>query len=205
MLILVRHGRTHANAARLLQGRSDNELDTHGEQQASQIAAALARNSGGVDRIVSSPLRRATQTAQATADRLGIGVTLDDRWSELEYGEWEALPISEVSSQTWTRWRADPTFAPPGGESLLQLNDRINRACDDLVASMSQANDVSNVVVFTHVSPIKAAVRWALGVDDEVSWRMHVAQAQITRIEIRGGTPLLGSFNETSHLSDSGR
>jgi probable phosphoglycerate mutase len=57
-----------------------------------------------------------------------------------------------------------------------------------------------NVAVFTHVSPIKSAISWALGVNGSISWRLHVGQAQISRILIRDGRPALTSFNETWHL-----
>jgi broad specificity phosphatase PhoE len=56
------------------------------------------------------------------------------------------------------------------------------------------------VVAVSHVTPIKAAVAWALDVGDEVSWRMHLALASITRIELRLGRPCLLSYDETAHL-----
>ena len=189
MLIVVRHGRTAANAQGLLQGRVDNPLDDEGRRQADAIAAAIA----GVEVVVSSPLQRALQTAEP----LGIEVTVDDRWIELDYGDWEARPVSDISPQQWAKWRADPHFAPPGGESLVQLNARVKEACDELI---EMAQDV-DVAVFTHVSPIKSSVSWALGAQDEISWRLHVAQAQISRIEMRGGRPVLTSFNETAHIT----
>lgn len=197
MLILVRHGRTSANAAGLLQGRVDNELDDVGVQQASQIAAALSRADQPLDRIISSPLLRARQTAEATAELTGLEIAIDERWSELDYGEWDGIPISEVRASDWQRWRADTGFAPPGGESLAQLNDRVDAACNELAALAAGRN----VAVFTHVSPIKSAVRWALGTSDEISWHLHVSQAQITTIGFRGPMPGLSVFNDTSHLS----
>ena len=196
MLILVRHGRTSANAAGLLQGRVDNELDEVGTRQADQIAAALSRIDEVPDRIISSPLLRARQTAQATAELTGLEVSIDERWAELDYGEWDGIPITEVRASDWQRWRADTDFAPPGGESLAQLNDRVGAACDGLAAVAAGCN----VAVFTHVSPIKSAVRWALGASDEISWHLHVSQAQITRIGFRGPMPRLASYNETTHL-----
>ena len=197
MLILVRHGRTSANAAGLLQGRVDNELDAIGAQQADQIASALWESDDRPDLIISSPLLRARQTAQATAGLTGLEISIDERWAELDYGEWDGLPISEVRVSDWQRWRADTGFAPPGGESLTQLNDRVSAACDELAAVAAGRN----VAVFTHVSPIKSAVRWSLGTPDEISWHLHVSQAQITRIGFRGPLPRLTSFNETTHLS----
>lgn len=193
MLIIARHGRTTANALGLLQGHIDNPIDDAGMAQAEAIARAI----GSVDVIVSSPLRRCVETAAPLLEAASAGrVEVDDRWIELDYGAWEAKPVGDVSPAMWAQWRADPDFAPPGGESLNELNARVGAACDDLV---DLATD-GVVAVFTHVSPIKAAMRWALGVDAEVSWRLHVAQAQISRIAIRGGRPAITSFNDTSHL-----
>ncbi|WP_419841521.1 histidine phosphatase family protein [Candidatus Poriferisodalis sp.] len=197
MLILVRHGRTSANAAGLLQGRIDHELDEVGAQQAEQIAMALANGDHRPEAIVTSPLTRAVQTAAATARQLGLMPSVDERWAELAYGDWDGVAISAVPPQAWLSWRADPAFAPPRGESLAELNVRITGACEELAAQASQRN----IAVFTHVSPIKSAVRWALGTDEEISWRMHVAQAQITCIGFRNGAPTLQTFNDTSHLS----
>ncbi len=192
MLIIVRHGRTAANAAGLLQGRIDNPLDELGRRQAEEIATAVGR----ADVVVSSPLVRAMETAGPLAARSGIEVDVDDRWIELDYGAWEARPVADVPPETWEAWRSDPHFRPPDGESLHQLNDRVARACDAVLEVARHAT----VAVFTHVSPIKAAIAWALGVSDEISWRMRVDQAQISRVVIRGDRPSLVSFNDVAHL-----
>ena len=189
MVVIVRHGRTVANASGLLQGRVDNPLDAVGRQQAQEISLAL----GAVDIVVSSPLQRARETAEP----LGLPLRLDERWIELDYGEWDELPITEVTADQWTQWRSDSTFAPPGGESLAELDQRVAEACNDLLAEAAELN----VAVFTHVSPIKSAMAWALGVEEQISWRLQVGQAQISRIAVREGRPLLTSFNETSHLA----
>lgn len=193
MLIIIRHGRTAANAAGLLQGMVDNVLDELGRRQADEIAAAV----GEVDAIVSSPLARAVETAGPLAARSGVGIEIDERWIELDYGQWEARPVADVPAATWDRWRTDPHFRPPGGESLFELNERVSQACEDLLERARHGT----VAVVTHVSPIKAAVAWALGVHDEISWRMRVDQAQISRVAVRGDRPSLVSFNDVAHLS----
>ena len=81
--------------------------------------------------------------------------------------------------------------------SLVELGVRVRAACSDLAARAADAD----VVVVTHVSPIKAAVAWALGTGDEVTWRMYVAVASITRIRVTDRGPVLVSFNEVSHLT----
>ncbi len=187
MLILLRHGRTPANAAGLLQGRLDQDLDDVGRRQAA-AAVDFIRGRFTVDAVVSSPLRRAVQTAEL----FGLPIELDERWLELSYGEYEGAPHTEVPSEVWDRWRGDPTFTPTGGESLAALAVRVREACDELVA---RATD-RNVVVVSHVSPVKSAVAWALGVDD-ISFQCHLDQAAVCRIGFRPTGRILHSFNET--------
>ncbi len=190
MLIVVRHGRTDANASGLLLGRLDPPLDDLGRRQATALAAALP----GPARVISSPLQRAQETAAA----FGRPVELDDRWIELDYGKLDGTPLRDVPADVWRAWRADVSLAPGGGESLVDLGQRIRSACDDLVEEAA----ASDVVVVTHVSPVKAALGWALGVGDEVSWRAYVAPASITRIATTGDRPSLHSFNGCAHLDD---
>ena len=189
MLILVRHGRTPANAAGLLQGRLDQELDDHGQAQAVAVAEYV-RSWCDVDAVVASPLRRAQQTAAA----FGQPVDTDERWLELSYGEYEGTPHSEVPSEVWQRWRDDSHFTPAGGESLAALDVRVRAGCVDLVERAA----TENVVVVSHVSPMKSAVAWALGVDIGISFNCHLDQAAVCRIAIRGDRPVLLTFNETA-------
>jgi broad specificity phosphatase PhoE len=196
MIVLVRHGRTDANARGLLLGRADPELDDEGRAQAGRLAAALA--TADVSRVVTSPLARCRQTADAiaAAGTIRRQVEVDDRWVELDYGALDGRGTADVPAATWTAWRADVEWAPEGGESLAALGVRVRAACESL-ADEAHARDV---VVVTHVSPVKAAAAWALGVGDEISWRMWVAPASITRISVAGAAPTLRSFNEIAHL-----
>lgn len=184
LITLVRHGRTVANAGGLLQGRVDNPLDDVGRRQARAAAAMV----GPVDAVITSPLVRAAETAAAFVSA-GVVVS-DDRWLELDYGEWDGRPVADVPADTWSLWRKDLTFRPPGGESLDELGRRIRGALDDLVA----APPGDHVVVVTHVSPIKAAVAWALGVGDEVGWRTYLDTGSITRLRVEGRRALT-AFN----------
>jgi len=192
VIVIVRHGQTAANADGLLQGRADPPLTELGHRQAAAIAAALPTPSA----VVCSPLLRARQTAAA----FGLPVVEDDRWIELDYGGYDGKAFSEVPAEVWARWRQDVTFAPPEGESLADVGRRVRAACEDLC---DQADD-EDVVVVSHVSPIKAAIAWALDVGDEISWRLHCGVATISRIAITDRGPVLRSFNESGHLSEHG-
>lgn len=192
VLTLLRHGRTGANKDRRLQGRVDNPLDEVGLAQAAGAAQALA----DVDAIVTSPLLRARQTAEAVAAVAGVPVEIDDRFMEIDYGEWEMRPIAELGREVWAQWRSDLHFRPPGGETLVELGDRVRAGLESLV---DRASD-QHVLVVCHVSPIKAAIAWTFGSDDELIWRLRVGEASISRIDVAGPNPVLTSFNERQHL-----
>ncbi len=194
MLVIVRHGRTVHNATGLLLGRLDPPLDDLGRRQAAALAAAV----GPVDRVISSPLRRARETAEA----FGGEVEIDERWIEVDYGEYDGMPLGEVPAESWAAWRSDAEYAPPGGESLRSLGSRVADALEDLAAHGSATSHTT--VIVTHVSPIKAAVCWALGTDDLTAWRLWVATASITRIGTTPRGAVVHTFNEIAHLSAAG-
>jgi probable phosphoglycerate mutase len=190
MLILVRHGRTRLNAEGRLQGRVDEPLDEIGHLQ----AAAIGRAIGTVDLVVTSPLLRARDTA---AHLEGKAVEVDDRWIELDYGQYDGMPTRDVPREIWQKWRSDVDFVPAGGESIAGLSRRVFAALDDLAA----AHDGRTIAVVSHVSPIKAAVSWTLGAPVELAWRTHLDQASVTRIGFGPAGAVLHTFNDTCHLA----
>lgn len=181
---MVRHGETAPNVAGVFLGRADPPLTPRGARQADWLAANLPR----ADRVVSSPLAR----ARRTADSFGAPVEVDERWIELDYGALEGVHPSSVPQAVRDRWHSDISYRPDGGESLSDLGKRVRAACDDLAYDASERT----VVVVTHVSPIKAAVAWALDVADVVARRLWVADAGVTRIHVGPEGPVLHSLNE---------
>jgi broad specificity phosphatase PhoE len=193
MLILVRHGESVANARGLLLGRTDAALTEKGMAQASSVSQLLR---DPVLALRSSPLSRARDTA--TLLGVGVPVEVDDRWVEVDYGEYECQPLRDIPADVWQQWRTDPGFRPAGGETLTEVDARVAAACAELFAADglgARAPD-GDVVVVSHVTPIKAAVAWALGVGAELSWRLHLQTASVTRIGWGNGHPVLHSFNE---------
>jgi broad specificity phosphatase PhoE len=193
VLYLVRHGRTDHNASRRLLGRLDVPLDDLGRRQS--LALGQLPFLSKAARVVSSPLSRALDTGTA----LGPPVTIDERWTEIDYGVHDGVPLAEVPTDLWTRWTTDLSYAPEGGESIASLGARVRAACEDLWEEAS----ASDVVVVTHVSPIKAAVAWALGVGDEICWRMFVDVASVSSVGPARATPSLRTFNETHYRPSS--
>jgi broad specificity phosphatase PhoE len=194
VLVLVRHGQATANAAGLLLGRSDAPLTAEGRRQAEALGAYLRRpGHDAVAGLVSSPLRRAIDTAEA----LGFDrpIVVDPRWIEIDYGVHEGQALTAVPADVWQAWRADPNYRPAGGESLAGLGERVREACEELMAPGTDARSGGDVVVVSHVSPIKAAVAWALGVGDELAWRLHLSTGSITRIGWGPDGPIVHGFN----------
>ncbi len=193
-LYVCRHGRTEANASGLLLGRADPELDAIGQSQAAAMAAALPTP----DLVVSSPLARCRQTAAAFASQseVEVGIEIDERLIELDYGDFDLKPLRDIPAEVWRQWREDPDFRPPGGETLEELSTRVSGALDAVADRAAEAD----VVIVSHVSPIKAALAWALGVGIGVSWRSFVAQASVTEIGFGPNGPSLRLFNGVAHL-----
>ena len=194
LLTLVRHGQTVANAQNLLQGHINHPLDEVGLLQVSLLGGALQKIAP-VSRVVASPLLRAQQTAQAISQGLSqhIEVETDPRWIELNYGDFDGQPVSAVSPEQWATWRTDEHFRPPRGETLAELSVRVHDAIEALLADSVS----SHIVVVSHVSPIKAAVAWALGVGVEVSWRTALDRASMTTVRLDAKHPALKTFNVT--------
>ena len=193
MIVLVRHGRTDQNRRGVLLGRADPPLDATGRDQAAALAAAVPEMLDGrvPVAVVASPLRRTMETADAIAAPLGLTVERDSRLIEMDYGEWDEQPLADLAPEVWAQWRQDPDFRAPGGESLAEVQARVGECAADL---LERAGD-GVVIAVSHVSPIKAAVVWALGGEAMLTWRLRVDVASITRITQGPAGPVLVGFN----------
>jgi len=180
-LILVRHGSTEHSPRLRFSGRNDLPLDATGEQQAAQLAARV-RAFGEASAIVSSPLLRARQTAQAIAARLGVQVESNDDLAELDFGTFEGKTSAEVQLDQpaeLAAWLASPEVAPPGGESFAALARRVRRGRDAVIA----AHGGQTVVVVTHVTPIKTLIRLALDAPPVSMFRIFLDTASISVVD----------------------
>ncbi len=198
MLILVRHGESVANAQGLLLGRTDAELTETGRAQAAAVPSLLERP---VAEVRSSPLRRAVDTAQLL--ELGLPVVVDERWIEVDYGEFECQPLGDIPADVWQKWQRDRDFCPADGESLAEVDLRIAGACEELFAAdgTGARRADGDVLIVSHVTPIKAAVAWALGTPD-LYWRLYLRTASVTRISWNLDAPILHGFNEVALALD---
>jgi ribonuclease H / adenosylcobalamin/alpha-ribazole phosphatase len=197
--VLLRHGQTPMSVQKRYAGRSDPPLTEAGVQQAAAAAKRLASAGFGV--IVTSPLLRTVQTAQAVAAVTGAAVVTDDGFRETDFGAWEGLTFAEVRER-WpaelSAWLADPEIAPPGGESFTDVSARVTAALDRLLAARAG----QTALIVSHVTPIKTLVAAALLAPPAALYRMHLDVAALCEIDwYADGPAVLRSFNDTSHLS----
>ncbi|RVW04839.1 histidine phosphatase family protein [Rhodococcus spongiicola] len=124
-LILLRHGQTEYNATNRMQGQLDTALSDMGRAQAKTAAQALAEKRPFA--IVASDLRRAHDTALALGDHAGLAVETDRRLRETHLGDWQGLThtdVDAISPGARAQWRADAEWAPPAGESRVDVAAR---------------------------------------------------------------------------------
>ncbi|MFC6093645.1 bifunctional RNase H/acid phosphatase [Saccharothrix lopnurensis] len=199
-LHLLRHGQTELSVARRYSGRGNPPLTGVGRGQ----AEAAARRLGGlanVAAVVSSPLARARETARAVAEAAGAEATTHEGLIETDFGAWEGLTFTEAAERDpglHRRWLSDPAVAAPGGESFDEVLRRVRRVKTDLIARYGGAD----VVVVSHVTPIKQLLRTALDVGPSLLFRLHLDLASLSVVEFYpDGHASVRLVNDTSHLA----
>jgi broad specificity phosphatase PhoE/ribonuclease HI len=202
--LLLRHGQTELSAERRFAGRGDIPLTEEGLRQAAAAADRLAAR-GGIDVIVTSPLRRARQTADAVARATGAPLLADDGLIETDFGKWEGMTIAEAS-QRWpdqvSAWMRSVDVAPPGGESFADVISRVNAALDRLLAE----HQFRTLLLVSHVSPIKIAACRAMLAPPATLFRIQLDVASLCEIGwFADGPAVVRSLNDTAHLSRAGR
>ncbi|MEV0156151.1 bifunctional RNase H/acid phosphatase [Micromonospora sp. NPDC050686] len=200
-LVLVRHGETEWTVQGRYAGRADVPLSDRGREQAAATAARVAELAPSVAAVVSSPLSRCTATAEAIAGALGgQPVRRQDDWVECDFGAWDGRTFAEVR-EGWPgeldAWLASTRVAPPGGESFAAVAGRVDRA----VAALREAYPGETVVVVSHVSPIKLALRDALAAGDAFLHRLYLDAAGVSVLDMwPDGGVAVRSVNDTAHL-----
>ena len=198
-LLLLRHGQTELSRQRRYSGRGDPELTDTGRGQAADAARYLA-DKRGISAVISSPLQRAHATATAAADALGLTVAVDPDLIETDFGEWEGLTFPEAAErhpEVHGRWLRDTSLAAPGGESFDEVQHRVQRARDRIVAEHSG----TTVLVVSHVTPIKTLLRLALAAGPTILHRLHLDLASLSVAEFYADNQAsVRLVNDTSYL-----
>ncbi|NGO82557.1 histidine phosphatase family protein [Streptomyces sp. 196(2019)] len=203
-LILVRHGRSTANTAGVLAGRTPGVLlDERGTEQAAALPARLAALRLAV--AVSSPLERCHQTLRPLLEaRPGLAVHTEERISECDYGDWSGRKLAELSDEPlMSVVQQHPSAAAfPGGESMRVMQARAVDAVrdwNDRVAA--EHGEDATYVMCSHGDIIKSLVADALGMHLDLFQRIHVDPCSVTAIRYTRLRPFLLRVGDTGDLT----
>ena len=204
LFYLLRHGETKWNAENRICGRSDVPLSEAGRRQAKRLAERLRPIS--FEALYSSPLKRAVDTARFISERIGLEPVVDDRLVELDYGQWEGKTLEEIRKndpKTLRAWEADPgRVAPPGGESGLEVQQRVVSFLNSLAAKHRKGQ----VAVVFHKTVCRLAICHVLGVSaSDYRRRLIMENAALSIIQARQDGWQLITYNDISHLAASHR
>ncbi len=214
-VLLVRHGRSQANAGSILAGRSPGiDLDDTGREQAAELAARLA--DVAIAAVVSSPMERCLQTvAPLLAAREGLSpagsspaplhVVVDERLTECDYGDWTGSKLGALSKNPlWKVVQAHPSGVRfPGGETMLAMQHRAVTAVRERDAAIEQEHGPDAFwVAVSHGDVIKAVVADALGLHLDQFQRIVVDPASVTVIRYTPQRPFVLRVNDRGSLSD---
>ena len=200
-MVLVRHGRTTANASGVLAGWSDGVvLDETGLAQAASLGSRLA--GARVDRVVSSPLERCQQTAAPICASTGTAVSLDNRLAEARYGDWTGRRLSDLArSRLWRTVQEHPSsvvFPGADGEAMSAVQARAVAAVREHDRAVTaEHGDGAVWVAVSHGDVIKAVVADALGLHLDLFQRIVVDPASVSVIRYTERRPFVLRLNET--------
>jgi len=197
-LLLLRHGQTQLSVQRRYSGHGDPELTPLGLAQAAGAAARIGRLDG-VAAVLTSPLRRARQTAEAVAAATGTPLHVRERLVETDFGAWEGLTFVEARDrdpELHADWLGSEEVAPPGGESFAAVGRRVEAELADLL----QEYPGVTLVLVSHVTPIKMLLRGALQGGPGVLYRLHLDLAALSIVDFYpDGGASVRLVNDTSH------
>jgi probable phosphomutase (TIGR03848 family) len=198
-LILLRHGRSSANTAGVLAGRTVGvALDDHGQAQAANLTTRLAPLP--LAGVVSSPLLRCKQTVAELAEQSGMEIAFDDRFAEVDYGEWTGRELRKLGKEPlWKVVQSHPSAAVfPGGEGLASMQARAVAAVREWDAKLVAEHGPQALwVACSHGDVIKAVLADALGMHLDGFQRIVADPCSISVISYTETRPFVLRVNDT--------
>jgi broad specificity phosphatase PhoE len=195
---LVRHGTTDWNKEEIFRGRVDCKLNETGQAEARALAGYF--KDIPVEVIYSSPLSRATETAQVIAAAKGLRVLPDPAFMDMDFGAWQGLPLKEVKekySDLYRVWRERPqAIIFPGGENLAQVRARAREGLTRVV----QDNPEKTVLIISHRVVTKVLICAVLGLDDSHFWQIQQDTTAVNCFQHNRSIFITSLINDTCHL-----
>jgi alpha-ribazole phosphatase len=197
-LLLIRHAVTAWTAPGRFQGQIDIPLSPYGRRQATALAQRLTAET--LHMLYASDLQRTWETAWAIAAPQALYVHAEPRLREMAFGRWEGLTYAEIQQQDAQRlaaWERDKLHsAPPGGETLRQMSQRVRAACVDILV----AGQDKTVGLVAHGGSLQLLLCLALGLPPQAYWQFAVSPASLSELCVYEQGAILTRLNDTHHL-----
>lgn len=180
---ILRHGQTEMNSSKLLQSRSDTVLNETGIRQAEETGKWLRENGIAFERIFSSPLKRALDTARIAAGE-DVPIETDDRLLEMDYGPYEGMDLNDPAPEI-RRFFSDfvNERAPEGMEPLDAVVKRLGQFLKDL----AKEDFSGNILISTHAIAMKGALEYLDPGSNGSYWSKHIRNCSLYRSEHTDG------------------
>jgi alpha-ribazole phosphatase len=199
-LLLVRHGETELTSSLRYWGRTDVSLSEVGLSQAECLRERLYQEK--IDFIYSSGLKRALVTAQAIASGHNLQATTCPELREIDFGRLEGLTFDEIArlypdvARIWKE--RDPGLVYPGGESLAELDTRIQQ----FRSRLEGHDEGETVLIVAHSGVLRTLLCQLLGMEPRQRWQIRIDLASLTIIETYRQDAILTLLNDVSHLKE---
>lgn len=195
---LVRHGTTEWNKEEIFRGRLDCKLNETGQAEARALAEYFTHIP--LQAIYSSPLSRAMGTARPVAEAKGLRVIPEPDFIDLDFGEWQGLPLKEVRekySDLYRLWQERPEAVHfPGGEDLAQVRTRAWEGLQKILRD----NPEGNALIFSHRVVTKILLCAVLGLENSHFWKIRQDTTAVNCFEYNRGSFVASLINDTCHL-----
>ena len=197
-LLLVRHGNTTMTNTLRFWGKTDLELNAEGIRQAEQLRDRLAAQK--IDAAYVSNLRRAQLTAEIITSRHHLGLTTCAELAELNFGWVEGLSFEEIKrlhpelAEVLSDWNAHPKF--PGGESLDELNDRLQK----FLTRLKKHKPEETILIVAHAGTLRLIICNLLGIGLEHWRQIQLSLASLSVVETYPQGGIINLLNDVSHL-----
>ncbi|MBI4258826.1 MAG: histidine phosphatase family protein [Thaumarchaeota archaeon] len=191
-IFFVRHGESEGNAKGVLTGRTmPAPLTEKGRVQISE----LGRDLKGLpfEAIYSSPIERAVQTAEILSDSLGVKFTVDERFTETDFGSLVGRNVHQVYGEDadWYREFYSDSYVKYGVEKFSAIMKRVREGAD----AVSASHPAGNAIVVSHYHPVKGAVSVALGLDPQIMKGLRIGNGSVSVVSFENGDARLLAFN----------
>ena len=200
-LFLCRHGESEYNAKKIIQGHIDTFLTPKGIFQARLAGEILKRFP--IEKIYTSDLRRAYQTATIIGDILGIEVIVDERIREMNFGQWEGRAYDDIYKnhiEDWSNWLKNPVACPlPSQEEFHKFEERLRGFLEDI-----KMKDEENVLIVGHGGSIQGIICMETCIGFENIWGLRHTNTGISCIEYtKEGNAFIKFLNYCEHLDET--